>query len=99
VFLNFTLSPNNLEQSSSFANAALGALYTRPVGPKSQIILNANIDHRVNPSTHFVDASNLNLGAGWSLQRGVNSFSVSANRVYSWLDRSENKHDTGINFS
>ena len=99
VFLNFTLSPNNLEQSSAFASAAVGALYTRPVGPKSQLFLNANLDHRTNPSTHFVDSSNLNLGAGWSLQRGVNTFSVSASRVYSWLDRSENKHDTGINFS
>lgn len=99
VFLNFTLSPNNLEQSSSFANAALGAVYTRPVGPKSQVILNANIDHRINPSTHFVDSSNLNLGAGWSWQRGVHSVAVSANRIYSWLDRDENKHDTGINLT
>jgi FimV-like protein len=99
VFLNFTLSPNNLEQSSAFANTGLGAVYTRPVGPKSQVILNANIDHRTNPSTHFVDSSNLNLGAGWSWQKGVHSVAISANRIYSWLDRRENKHDTGLNLT
>ena len=97
VFLTFVLSPNNLEQSSAFANAAFGAMYNRPLSPESQILLNARIDHRVNPSTHFVDASNVDLGVAWSWKQGDNGFSIAANRIFSWLDRDENKTDTGIN--
>ena len=99
VFLNFTLSPNNLEQSSSFANAAFGAVYTRPLNPETMLLLNARLDHRINPSTHFVDASNVDLGIGGIFTRGDHTISVSANRVFSWLDRDENKHDTGLNFA
>jgi len=99
VFLNFTLNPNNLEQSSSFASSAFGAVYNRPLGPESQLLLNARLDHRVNPSTHFVDASNVDLGIGWTFSRGGNMFSVSANRIYSWLDRDKNKNDTGLNLT
>ncbi|MFT5011758.1 MAG: tetratricopeptide (TPR) repeat protein [Patiriisocius sp.] len=99
VFLNFTLSPNNLEQSSSFANAAFGAVYSRPLNPETMLLINARLDHRTNPSTHFVDASNVDLGVGGIFTRGDHSISVSMNRIFSWLDRDENKHDTGLNFS
>ncbi|MFT4797892.1 MAG: tetratricopeptide (TPR) repeat protein [Sulfitobacter sp.] len=99
VFLNFRLSPNNLEQSSSFASSSLGAVYNRPLGPESQLLLNARLDHRMNPSTHFVDASNVDLGVGWMFSKGANMFSVSANRVFSWLDRDKNKNDTGLNLT
>lgn len=99
VFLNLMLSPNNLEQSSSFANSSFGAVYNRPLGPETQLLLNARLDHRINPSTHFVDASNVDLGIGWTFSRGGNMFSVSANRIYSWLDRDKNKNDTGLNLT
>lgn len=99
VFLNFMLSPNNLEQSSSFANSSFGAVYNRPLGPETQLLLSARLDHRVNPSTHFVDASNVDLGIGWTFTRGSNMFSVSANRIFSWLDRDKNKNDTGLNLT
>jgi len=99
VFLNFTLNPNNLEQSSSFANAAFGAVYSRPLNPETMLLLNARLDHRVNPSTHFVDSSNADLGIGGIFTRGDNSVSVSMNRIFSWLDRNENKHDTGLNLT
>jgi tetratricopeptide (TPR) repeat protein len=99
VFLNFTLSPNNLEQSSAFASSSFGAVYNRPLGPESQLLLNARLDHRANPSTHFVDSSNVDLGVGWTFSRSDNTVSVSVNRIYSWLDRDANKHDTGLNLS
>lgn len=99
VFLNFQLSPNNLEQDSTFLSTAFGATYNRPLSPDLQLLLNARLDHRSNPSTHFVDASNVDLGAGFSYKRGQHTVSVAANRLFSWLDREEQKKDTGISAS
>ena len=99
VFLNFQLSPNNLEQNSMVFSTALGLLYNRPISPESQILLTARLDHKSNPSTHFVDASNADIGAGWSFNRGPHTVSVTANYLYSWLDRSGQKDDIGISGS
>jgi hypothetical protein len=62
IFLSFRLSENNLKTSSVFSHAALSGLWSFPVSPDSQILINARIDHRGNVSTHYVDASNINLG-------------------------------------
>jgi len=96
VFLNFVLNPTNLEQSSGFAKVAIGGLWNKPLSPSSQLLFNARIDHRTNPSTHFVDASNIDLGAAWSWKSGDNSASIAANTLFSALDRQYNKRDIGI---
>lgn len=96
VFLNFTLSPNNLEQSSAFVNTAFGTVYNKPITAESQILLSARLDHRSNPSTHFVDASNADIGAAYTFNRGNHNLSLSANKIFSWLDREQQKDDTGI---
>ena len=99
VFLNFQLSPNNLEQNSMVLSSAVGVLYNRPISPESQILLTARVDHKSNPSTHFVDASNADVGAGWTFNRGPHTVSVTANYIYSWLDREGQKDDIGISGS
>jgi tetratricopeptide (TPR) repeat protein len=99
TFFNFILSPNNLEQSSSFFTTAFGAVYNRPLGPETQLLLSARLDHRANPSTHFVDASNVDLGVGWSFKRGPHTLSVTANKLFSWLDQEEQKDDTGLSLT
>lgn len=98
-FLNFILSPNNLEQDTSFFSTAFGAIYNRPLSPETQLLLSARLDHRANPSTHFVDASNVDLGVGWTFTRGPNTVSVAANKLFSWLDREQQKDDTGLSLS
>jgi tetratricopeptide (TPR) repeat protein len=99
IFLSFRLSDNNLEASSSFAHAAVGGLWNFPVSPDSQILVNARIDHRANPSTHYVDASNIDLGIGWSWKSGKNSVSVAANTIFAALASKHNKNDYGITAS
>ena len=50
IFLNFVLNPTNLEQSSAFAKVTLGGLWNNPISPSSQVLFNARVDHRANPS-------------------------------------------------
>jgi len=96
IFLSFRLADNNLESSSMFSQAAVGGLWNFPISPDSQILLNARVDHRSNPSTHFVDASNINLGVAWSWKSGKNAISVAANTVFSGLAGEHNKNDYGL---
>ncbi len=96
VFLNFILNSTNLEQSSAFAKVTLGGLWNNPITPSSQVLFNARIDHRANPSTHFVDASNLDLGAAWSWKSGESAASIAANTLFSALDGEYNKRDVGV---
>ena len=96
VFLNFVLNPTNLEQSSGFAKVTLGGLWNKPISASSQFLFNARLDHRANPSTHFVDASNIDLGAAWAWKSGENSASLAANTLFSALDGEYNKRDIGL---
>ena len=96
IFLSFTLNDNNLEQSSGFAQAVVGTTWNRPLTPSSQLLINARLDHRGNPSAHFVDLSNLDLGLGWSWKQADQSVSVVANSVFSALDREYNKRDIAL---
>ena len=96
IFLNFVLNPTNLEQSSAFAKVTLGGLWNNPISPSSQVLFNARVDHRANPSTHFVDASNIDLGAAWSWKSGESAASIAANTLFSALDGEYNKRDIGV---
>jgi tetratricopeptide (TPR) repeat protein len=96
VFLNFVLNPTNLEQSSAFAKVRVGGLWNKPISASSQLLFNARLDHRANPSTHFVDGSNIDLGAAWSWKSGENSASIAANTLFSALDGEYNKSDIGV---
>ena len=96
LFLGLTLNANNLEQSSSFYSVAAGALYSRPLSPETQFMATARLDHRSNPSTHFVDSSNIDLGIGWSWTRGRHTVYLGANTMVSALAQEHNKNDLGI---
>ena len=96
IFLNFVLNPTNLEQSSAFAKVTLGGFWNNPISPSSQVLFNARVDHRANPSVHFVDASNIDLGAAWSWKSGESAASIAANTLFSALDGEYNKRDIGV---
>ena len=96
IFLNFVLNPTNLEQSSAFAKVTLGGFWNNPISPSSQVLFNARVDHRANPSVHFVDASNIDLGAAWSWKSGESAASIAANSLFSALDGGYNKRDIGV---
>ena len=72
------LARTNLEQSSAFAKVTLGGFWNNPISPSSQVLFNARVDHRANPSVHFVDASNIDLGAAWSWKSGESAASIAA---------------------
>lgn len=95
-FLTFTLSPNNLEQSSAFGQVTLGGLYSRPVSPESVLLVTGNVMHRSNPSTHFVDPSSATLGAAWGWVRGSHQTNLGIMASQFWLDRDPNKRDYGV---
>jgi hypothetical protein len=99
LFLGFLLADNNLEQPSSFSDLAVGAFVNRPLSTSSQILFTGQFDHRVNAQAHFVDASNLNLGAAWNWQEGSNGFSLGANTLFAALDREYNRQDVGVTAS
>ena len=45
---------------------------------------------------HFVDASNIDLGAAWSWKSGESAASIAANTLFSALDGEYNKRDIGV---
>ncbi len=98
-FLNFRLNQNNLAQSSAFAQAMFGAMWTRPVTAGTQMLFGLRLDHRSNPSTSFVDASNADLSAGWNWRGEANSVGLSVNSLFSALDQKYNKQDLGATLS
>lgn len=95
-FGGFRLSPNNLEQSTSFAIATIGGAWTRPLTPDSQLLIDASLNHRVNPSTHFVDSSNLATNIAWQWSGDEHSWRIGGHLRFSALDRSYNKRDVGL---
>jgi tetratricopeptide (TPR) repeat protein len=98
-FLGFILADNNLETPSGFSNVALGGFMNRPLSKTSQLLFTGRLDHRINPSAHFVDASNLDLGVAWNWQEGNNGFSIGVNNLFAALDREYNRQDIGLTTS
>jgi tetratricopeptide (TPR) repeat protein len=96
LFLGFLLSDNNLAQDSSYADLAAGGYWNRPLSKTSQIMLTARLDHRSNASTHFVDASNLDVGAIWNWKKDDNGFSLAVNNLLSAVDRKYSRRDNGL---
>ena len=96
IFLGFQLSDSNLAQATSFADMAVGGFINRPITPASSLLVTGRLDHRSNPSTHFVDASNLDLGVAWNFSEDNNSFSLAANNLISALDRKYSRRDTAL---
>jgi tetratricopeptide (TPR) repeat protein len=96
LFLGFLLSENNLEQASSFQDLAAGGYWNLPVTATSQFMFTARVDHRSNNATHFVDASNFDLGAIWNWKKDENSFSLAANHLLAAVDRNYARRDDGL---
>jgi hypothetical protein len=96
LFMGFLLSESNLAQASSFTDLAAGGYWNLPVTPTSQVMFTARLDHRSNPSTHFVDASNFDLGLIWNWKKDENSFSVAGNSLLAAGDRKYNRRDHGV---
>ena len=66
-FLGFTLSPNNVQTASSFAEIAAGLDWYKPTSTQFTWVMNLRASHRANPDASFVDASIFNglFGANW----------------------------------
>lgn len=96
LFLGFLLSENNLAQESSFADLAAGGYWNKPLSKTSQLMFTTRLDHRVNAATHFVDASNLDVGVIWNWKKADNGFSLAANNLLSAVERKYSRRDNGI---
>jgi tetratricopeptide (TPR) repeat protein len=92
-FLSFKLSANNLEQDSMFAQAEAGLIFNKPLTATTQFVINGNVSHRSNPSTHFVDGSNVNLGMAFNYRNGPHTAAFGLRSVASYLNGNANKQD------
>ncbi len=96
LFLNFRLDPRNLEQSSAFAMSTLGVAWTSSISETAALMFNGRLDHRSNMSAHFVDTTNIDLGAAWSWMPNSNTFTLAANVLHSGLDQRYHRRDLGL---
>ncbi len=68
-FLGFTLSPDNVETESAFAELRAGFDWFIPRSSRFGWVFNAGASHRVNPDASFVDTTILNGLGGFNWQR------------------------------
>jgi tetratricopeptide (TPR) repeat protein len=69
-FLGFTLSPNNVETASPFAEIAAGFNWFVPRSSQSAWLVKARAGHRSNTDASFMNATVLNGYGGMNWQRG-----------------------------
>ena len=69
-FLGYTLSPNNVETESPFAEIAAGFNWFVPRSSQFAWLVNARAGHRSNTDASFMNASVLNGYGGMNWQRG-----------------------------
>jgi tetratricopeptide (TPR) repeat protein len=98
-FLTFTLSPNNLEQDSAFAEVTVGSSWNRPLSPESQLLINGSLMGRSNGSTHFVDPGVANLGLAWVWRNSTQMVNIGGTASASKLDGQSNKQQYAFNGS
>jgi outer membrane protein len=68
-FLGFTLSPDNVETESAFAELRAGFDWFIPRSSRFGWVFNAGASHRANPDASFVDTTILNGLGGFNWQR------------------------------
>lgn len=68
-FLGFTLSPDNVETESAFAELRAGFDWFVPRSSRFGWVFNAGASHRANPDASFVDTTILNGLGGFNWQR------------------------------
>lgn len=69
-FLGFTLSPQNVESDSPFAELGAGFNYSRPQGNQSAWYLGGRAAHRHNSDASFIDSTLVSGVGGASWRRG-----------------------------
>lgn len=97
TFLGFTLNPNNVETSSSFAELTAGAGHSVALGPQSGLISNLQVTHRANTDASFIDQTVVSLGTGMVWARGSMRYNAGIDAYQGWLD-GEN-HERGVNLN
>jgi len=70
-FLGFTLSPDNVETSSSFIELGTGFEWFAPRSQRLSWVVSARASQRVNPDASFVDATIVSGLAGMNWQHGA----------------------------
>lgn len=68
-FLGFTLSPDNVETESSFAELRAGFDWFVPRSSRFGWMFNGGVSHRANPDASFIDATIVNGYGGFNWQR------------------------------
>ncbi|NNF67283.1 MAG: tetratricopeptide repeat protein [Gammaproteobacteria bacterium] len=97
-FLGFTLDPRSTETDTAFAEAQFGGLYNRPIGPNSEVSLQAGLRHRHNPSAEFVDQSFVTTSMALGYTRGKNKFVSGFGLYWSGLDSGFNERSAALDF-
>ena len=97
-FLGFTLAPNNVKTSSSFAEVAAGLDWYKPTSPQFAWIMNLKASHRANPDASFVDAGIFNglFGANWQRDQWFGRAAVDG--YWASRDGSYNESYAGLDF-
>ncbi|HNP62798.1 MAG TPA: tetratricopeptide repeat protein [Woeseiaceae bacterium] len=69
-FLGFTLSPNNVEADSSFAELGGGFSWSKPKSTRLAWYTSGRVAYRHNPDADFVDSALVSAAGGMNWQRG-----------------------------
>ncbi len=97
TFLGFTLSPRNVETSSSFGELTLGVGNTVALGPQSGLISSLQLTHRANTDASFIDQSIAALSSALVWAPGATRFSAGADGYTGWLDGDNHEHGLNLN--
>jgi tetratricopeptide (TPR) repeat protein len=97
TFLGFTLNPDNVETSSSFAELTAGVGHSVALGAQSGLLSNLQVTHRANQDASFIDQTVVSLGTGFVWARGNMRYNAGIDAYQGWLD-GEN-HERGVNLN
>ena len=95
-FLGFTLSPNNLQTESSFAEVGAGFSWNNPKSTQFGWYAGGRASYRQNPDASFVDAGLISGNFGMNWQRGKFFGRAGADGYFATRDGEANQNYAGL---
>jgi hypothetical protein len=95
-FLGFTLSPNNLQTESSFAEAGAGFSWNNPKSTQFGWYAGGRASYRHNPDANFVDAGLISGNVGMNWQRGKFFGRAGVDGYFATRDGEPNQNYAGL---
>jgi tetratricopeptide (TPR) repeat protein len=95
-FLGFTLSPNNLQMESSFAEVGAGFSWNNPKSTQFGWYAGGRASYRHNPDASFVDAGLISGNVGMNWQRGKVFGRAGADGYFATRDGEPNQNYAGL---